>query len=69
MEKMKDKLLIYIYMSSLNIIVLTLRNKTYLNSFVRNNSPVSSLYTSWASSVIGFISFLSLQPVVEGINQ
>jgi hypothetical protein len=36
---------------------------------VRDNSPVSSLYTSWASFVVGFISFLSLQPVVEGINQ
>lgn len=44
-------------------------NKTYLNSLVRNNFPVSSLYTSWASSVTGFTSFFSLQPVVEGINQ
>lgn len=44
-------------------------NKTYLNSLVRNNSPVSSLYTSWASSVTGFTSFFSLHPVVEGINQ
>ena len=63
---MEGRLLIHIQSS---VIPRTLINKTYLNSFVRNNSPVSSLYTSWASSVIGFTSFLSLQPVVEGTNQ
>jgi hypothetical protein len=43
-EMGEDRLLIHI--SSLPVIVLTLIKNAYLNSFVRDNSPVSSLYTS-----------------------